>query len=144
MDVRSLAEIGISSSFMFAAIGAVFGTFAAGSTIIGAWKKCYKENKPGSFIIVAYAGAPLTNRIYGFILMGQLAVSTRLSDFHIFYMGILAGFVLGASAYTQARVAAVAAESFAETGQGFGNNLMIIGVCETVALFTMVFNILFT
>jgi len=144
MELRILAEIGIGASFLLPAIGSVFGTLVVGSTIIGAWKKCYLENKPGSFIMVAYAGAPLTNPIYGFILMGQLDISARLSDFQLFYMGIVAGFILGASAYTQARVAAYAAESFAETNQGFANNLMIVGVCETIALFTMVFCILFT
>ena len=144
MDLRILAEIGIGASFTLPAIGSVFGTLVVGSTIIGAWKKCYLENKPASFIMVAYAGAPLTNPIYGFILMGQLDISTRLSDFQLFYMGLLAGFILGASAFTQARVAAYASESFAETGQGFGNNLMIVGVCETIALFTMVFCILFS
>ena len=75
--------------------------------------------------------------------MGQLNVSTRLSNFQLLYMGTFAGFILAGSAYTQARVAAYASEAFAETGQGFGNYMMVIGVCETIALFTMVFTILF-
>jgi V/A-type H+-transporting ATPase subunit K len=37
---------------------------------------------------------------------------------------------------------ACAAESYAETGQGFGNYMMVIGICETVALFVMVFSML--
>ena len=143
MDTRILAEIGIGASFMFAALGSVFGIFVVGSATIGAWKKCYLENKPGPFIMVAYCGAPLTNSIYGFILMGQLEASTKLSNYQLFIMGTLAGFILAASAYTQARVAASASEAFAETGQGFGNNMMVIGMCETIALFTMVFTILF-
>ena len=142
MDTKVLAEIGVGSSFVFAAIGSMVGAFVVGSATIGAWKKCYLENKPGPFIMVAFAGAPLTNAIYGFILMGQLEASVRLSHFQLFYMGILAGFILGASAYTQARVAAHASEAFAETGQGFGNYMMVIGICETIALFTMVFTIL--
>jgi len=143
MNTKILAEIGIGASFLLPAFGSVIGIFIVGSTTIGAWKKCYLENKPGPFLMVAFAGAPLTNIIYGFILMGQLEASEKLSDFQLLYMGIFAGFILGASAYTQARVAAHASEAFAETGQGFGNFMMIIGMCETVALFTMVFSILF-
>jgi len=142
MDTRFLAEIGIGASFMLPALGSVIGAFVVGSATIGAWKKCYLENKPGPFIMVAFAGAPLTNAIYGFILMGQLTASARLTDFQLFFMGLFAGFILAASAYTQARVAAYASEAYAETGQGFGNYMMIIGVCETIALFTMVFTIL--
>jgi len=142
MDSKILAEIGVGSSFILAAIGSMVGAFVVGSATIGAWKKCYLENKPGPFIMVAFAGAPLTNSIYGFILMGQLEASVRLSNFQLFYMGVLAGFILAASAYTQARVAAYASEAFAETGQGFGNYMMVIGICETIALFTMVFTIL--
>ena len=143
MDTRILAEIGIGASFLLAAIGSMVGAFIVGSATIGAWRKCYLENKPGPFIMVAFAGAPLTNAIYGFILMGQLEVSTKLSNFQLMYMGVFAGFILAASAYTQARVAAHASEAFAETGQGFGNYMMVIGICETIALFTMVFTILF-
>ena len=143
MDTRILAEIGIGACFLLPACGSMIGAYVVGAATIGAWKKCYMENKPGPFIMVAYCGAPLTNPIYGFILMGQLDVSERLSNFQIMYMGLLAGFVLAGSAFTQARVAAYAAESFAETGQGFGNNMMVIGICETIALFTMVFTMLF-
>jgi len=143
MDMRILAEIGIGASFTLAVLGSVVGTFIVGSAAIGAWKKCFLQNKPAPFIMVAFAGAPITNTIYGFILMDQLAVSQNLSNFQLFYFGLFAGIALAASAYTQARVAAHAAEAFAETGQGFGNYMMVIGICETIALFTMVFTMLF-
>ena len=143
MDMRILAEIGIGASFTLAVLGSVVGTFIVGSAAVGAWKKCFLQNKPAPFIMVAFAGAPITNTIYGFILMDQLAVSQNLSNFQLFYFGLFAGIILAASAYTQARVAAYAAEAFAETGQGFGNYMMVIGICETIALFTMVFTMLF-
>jgi V/A-type H+-transporting ATPase subunit K len=38
---------------------------------------------------------------------------------------------------------ASAADAFAETGKGFGNYLMVIGLAETVSLFAMVFTLLF-
>ena len=143
MNMEILAEIGIGASFFLSVVGSVIGTYVVGSATIGAWKKCYLQNKPGPFIMVAFAGAPITNTIYGFILMGQLGGSENFSNFQKFYLGLFAGAILCASAYTQARIAAYAAEAFAETGQGFGNYMMIIGVCETIALFTMVFIMLF-
>jgi len=142
MDTKFLAEIGIGASFLLPTLGSVIGVFIAGSATVGAWKKCYLENKPGPFIMVTFAGAPLTNAIYGFILMGQLEASVRLSNIQLFLMGSASGFILAASGYTQARIAAHASEAYAETGQGFGNFMMVIGICETVALFTMVFTIL--
>ena len=143
MDSRILIEIGVGAPFILAVIGSVIGTYIVGSAAVGAWKKCYLQNKPAPFIMVAFTGAPITNTIYGFILMDQLARSETFSPFQFLYMGVFAGAALLASAYTQARVAAYAAEAFAETGQGFGNYMMVIGVCETIALFVMVFTMLF-
>ena len=142
MDIRVLAEFGIGASFIFATLGSVVGAFIAGSATIGAWKKCYVQNKPAPFIMVAFAGAPLTNTIYGFILMSQLMVSENLSDHQLFFMGTMAGLVLGVAAYAQARIAALASDVYGESGQGFGNLMMLIGICETIQLFTMVFTML--
>ena len=143
MEATIFAEIGISASFILAAAGSVLGAYMAGTAAIGAWKKCYMENKPAPFVMAAFAGAPLTNIIYGYIVMSQLDVSVRLSVFQLFFMGIFAGIILGSSAFTQARCSAYASEALAETGQGFGNFIMVIGICETIALFTMVFSMLF-
>ena len=142
MSSAIMAEIGIGASFVLAVAGSIIGAYVAGSATIGAWKKCYIQNKPAPFIMVAFAGAPLTNTIYGYILMNQLSISERLSPFQLLFMGVSAGLALFASAYTQARCAAYASEAYAETGQGFGNFIMVIGVCETIALFTMVFTML--
>ncbi|MCL2880344.1 MAG: V-type ATP synthase subunit K [Treponema sp.] len=143
MDSKLMAQIGVGACFILAVIGSIAGTYIVGSTVVGAWKKCYLQNKPAPFILVAFAGAPITNAIYGFILMNQMAIGKNLDSFEKLYMGVFAGAALMASAYTQARIAAHAAEAYAETGQGFGNYMMVIGICETVALFVMVFTMLF-
>ena len=141
MSLEIMAYIGIGSSFAFSMMGSVVGALIAGSAVIGAWKKCFIQNKPAPFIMVAFAGCPLTNIIYGFILMGQLAISD-VNSFMLMFMGIAAGIGIGASSYVQARCAACAAEAYAETGQGFGNYIMVIGICETISLFAMVFTML--
>jgi V/A-type H+-transporting ATPase subunit K len=39
--------------------------------------------------------------------------------------------------------AAAGADTVAETGQGFGNCLMVVGIAETISLFAVVFTIMF-
>jgi V/A-type H+-transporting ATPase subunit K len=46
---------------------------------------------------------------------------------------------MGISAWYQGKAGASASDAFAETGKGFGNYIMVIGLIETVALFIMVF-----
>ena len=53
--------------------------------------------------------------------------------------GIFGGTAMGASAYAQGKAAASASDALAETGKGFGNYIMVLGLIETVALFVMVF-----
>ena len=53
--------------------------------------------------------------------------------------GILGGAAMAMSAWWQGKAGAAGADALSETGQGFGNYLMTIGVVETVALFVLVF-----
>ena len=48
---------------------------------------------------------------------------------------------LGFSAWYMGMIAAKCCDAFADTNKGFTNNLMILGIIETVALFVMVFGI---
>jgi V/A-type H+-transporting ATPase subunit K len=143
MNTGILSELGVGLSFGFPVLGSLIGAFVVGSATIGAWKKCFVENKPAPFILVASAGQPLTNIIYGFITMNSLNASVNLSSFQLLFMGVLAGIGIGGAAYVQCYCAACASEAYAETGEGFGNYIMVIGICETVALFVMVFTMLF-
>jgi V/A-type H+-transporting ATPase subunit K len=54
-------------------------------------------------------------------------------------MGLLGGLAIGASAWGQGRVGAVAADAMGETGKGFGIFIMVVGIIETVALLGLVF-----
>lgn len=69
--------IGVGAALAFAAIGSAFGAGSAGMSAIGAWKKCYVQNKPAPFMLVAFVGAPLTQTIYGFILMQRIKLRPR-------------------------------------------------------------------
>ena len=138
-----LREIGIAASLGLAALGGCIGAWIVGSATIGAWKKCFAQNKPASFLLVAFAGQPLSNIIYGFITMNALAASTTLSSSQLLFTGAFAGIGIGGAAIAQCYCGACASEALAETGQGFGNYIMVIGICETIALFVMVFTMMF-
>jgi hypothetical protein len=49
---------------------------------------------------------------------------------------------MGISAWYQGKAAAGGCDAFAETGKGFANYLMILGVVETVAIFALVFSLM--
>ncbi len=131
----------MSISLAVAAIGSALGTGAAGMAAIGAWKKAFAQNRAAPFILVAFVGAPLSQTIYGFILRNAIQAKNLPPEtyLHQLTIGLLAGLAMGMSALMQGRAGAKAADALAETGQGFGNYIMVLGVIETVALFVMVF-----
>ena len=147
----------IDSALCIAGAIGVVGLSAAGSAIgigkaacatIGAWKKCYAQNKPAPFQLLIFAGAPLSQTIYGMIVMfivmgGATSISMATAGNWIVYslVGILAGIAMGVSALWQGISAAAACDAFAETGKGFANQLMALGIVETVAIFVLAFSI---
>jgi len=136
-----IGMIGIGGALAFAAMGSAIGAGSAGMAAVGAWKRCFAQNKPAPFMLVAFVGAPLTQTIYGLILMGALATAIEggADGGLIFGAGVFGGMAMGMSAWFQGKAAAVASDALAETGKGFGNYIMVLGLIETVALFVMVF-----
>lgn len=134
--------IGVASALAFAAIGSAIGAGTAGMAAVGAWKKCFMQNKPAPFLLIAFVGAPLTQTIYGFILMNALyeaAEAGSVAGMMLLGAGVLGGIAMGFSAMFQGKAAAVSSDALAESGKGFGNFIIVIGLVETVALFVMVF-----
>ncbi len=139
-----LAYIGMACALCFSAIGSGFGAGIASQAAVGAWKKCYAQGKPAPFIMVAFAGAPLTQTIYGFLLMNFIrsAIESGTNPMLCFFVGLLGGTSMGLSAFFQGKVSACSADSLGETGKGTANYFIVIGLVETVALFTLVFSLL--
>jgi V/A-type H+-transporting ATPase subunit K len=137
--VQGLGDMGLSLSI--AAIGSALGTGVAGMAAIGAWKKAFIQNKMAPFILIAFVGAPLSQTIYGMILRNAIQSANLDPSSYPFQMvlGLAAGLAMGASAWMQGKAGASASDALAETGKGFGNYIMVLGVIETVALFVMVF-----
>ena len=140
-----LGYFGAACVLGIAAIGSAIGIGIAGQAAIGAWKRCYMNNKPAPFILTVFAGAPLTQTIYGFLLMqtmiGKVAEGA-MQDGSALALGIFSGLAMAVSAISQGKAGAAGSDALGETGKGFSQYIMVVGLCETVALFAMVFSFL--
>jgi V/A-type H+-transporting ATPase subunit K len=144
--MAAIGQFGAAAVLGLSAAGSALGAGTAGMAAIGAWKKCYAQNKAAPFILVTFIGAPMSQTIYGFILMNkmiQLISAGTVANFGLMLgAGLLGGLGIGASAWFQGKAGAAGADALAETNQGFGNYLMTLGVIETVALLVMVFTLI--
>ena len=139
--VQGLGDMNFS--LVLAAVGSALGTGVAGMAAVGAWKKAFSQNKTARFTMIAFVGAPLTQTIYGMLLRNQIIAANLPANPQVYgylmVLGGVAGFAMGASAYMQGKAAARACDALAETGKGFGQYIMVLGIIETVALFVMAF-----
>jgi V/A-type H+-transporting ATPase subunit K len=138
--MNNLGFLGAGLVLGIAALGSAIGISIAGSATIGAWKRCYKANKPAPMTLLAFAGAPLTQTLYGYILMLQMnnALAAGTQGMKLLALGIGSGIAIAASAIAQGRAGAAGADALSDTGKGFANYIAVVGICETVALFAMV------
>ncbi len=134
-------DLGAIMVLAISALGSGAGACVAGMAAIGAWKKNFTQNKNASFLLVALTAAPLTQTIYGFIVMNNMLSLAKGQ--YLWGVGAFAGAAIGLSAYWQGKCAAVACDAMGETNKGFGNYIVVLGMTETVALLVMVFTIVF-
>ena len=134
-------DLGAIMVLALSALGSGSGAGIAGMAAIGAWKKNFSQNKAASFLLVALTAAPLTQTIYGFIVMNRM-LSLTLKGQYLWGVGLFAGAAIGLSAYWQGKCAAVACDAMGETGKGFGNYIVVLGMTETVALLVMAFTLM--
>lgn len=151
MDVvlaKTLSYIGSYGALVFSTIGAAYGTGAACSAAIGAWKKCYAQNKVAPFQLVIFGSSPISQVIYGMIIM--FIINDKIvknTDIIVnvwpvlLVVGIFSGISLGIASWIQGIIGASSSDSFGENNKGFVNLLMMVGIVETVSIFTMAFSI---
>ncbi|MCK5675425.1 MAG: V-type ATP synthase subunit K [Verrucomicrobia bacterium] len=136
----ALIKLGGVAAFSLAAIGSALGTGTAAMAGIGAWKKCYLQGKTAPFILLVFIGAPLSQTIYGLLMLinfNKIASTEAAATIWpaVLGAGIIGGIAVGFSAWYQGKTSAAANDSIAETGQGLTNCIISIGIVETVALF---------
>ncbi|HRZ88703.1 MAG TPA: V-type ATP synthase subunit K, partial [Spirochaetia bacterium] len=122
----NIGMIGAGAVMALSAIGSGIGAGIAGQAAIGAWKRNYLANKPASFLLMIFAGAPLTQTIYGFILMGAMMNSSK-DPALLLAMGLAGGAGMAMSAVAQGKASAASCDAFGETGKGFANYITIVG-----------------
>jgi len=133
-------DLGLGLVLGLSALGSGAGAGVAGMAAIGAWKKNFSQNKPAAFMLVAFVGAPLTQTIYGMIVMNRMYELAAQGQY-LWGIGAVCGAAIGLSAYFQGKCAACACDAMGETGKGFGNYMIILGMTETVALLVMAFTL---
>jgi V/A-type H+-transporting ATPase subunit K len=140
-EIISLGKMGGAAMLGLSAVGTGLGAGVAAMAAVGAWKKCYAQNKLAPFMLVAFIGAPLSQTIYGFIIMRAIikAALAGAAWQALVGAGIFGGLAMGISAWMQGKAGASCSDALAETGQGTANYFMAIGIIETVALFTLAF-----
>jgi len=142
---KVLSFAGAFSAIALASLGSAYGCGVACSTAVGAWKKCYAQNKPAPFQLVIFAGSPLSQTIYGMIVMFIIMMKIQthaVNSWPLFLtVGILVGLAQGFVSIWQGLVGAAASDAFAESRKGFTNLIMAAGIVETVSIFVMAFAI---
>ncbi len=134
-------DLGAILVLALSAVGSGWGAGIAGMAAIGAWKKNFAQNKAASFMMVVFVAAPLTQTVYGMIVMRRLMEIANKGTY-LWSIGAFSGLAIGLSAFWQGKCAACACDAMGETDKGFGNYLVVLGMTETVALLVMAFTLM--
>ena len=150
MDMSFVGQLALALPLGLGAIGSALGIGAAARAAAGAWAKEARAGKPLNFSYIILTGMPLSQTIYGFILM-LVGLSGPVADPEIVAraggalvsIGIAGGLAQLFSAWMQGLIGASACRALSE-GEGKGLVFMIIamGIVETVGLFGFVFLLL--
>ncbi|MDR0322833.1 MAG: V-type ATP synthase subunit K [Treponema sp.] len=141
--MNNLGVLGANLLLGITALGAGIGIMIAGAATIGAWKKCYNQKKAAPMLLLAFTGNPLTQVLYAYVLMGAVRTAAIANPANgLAYLGLCAAsaLALAGTAYAQGKIAACAVETLVDTGKGFAQFYIVMGIAETVALFTLVFS----
>jgi len=81
MEMADLGKLGGVAVLTLAALGSALGAGAAAPAAIGAWKKAYAQKKTPPFMLLAFIGMPLSQTIYGMIVMNRIAAICDLANY---------------------------------------------------------------
>jgi len=97
MEAGIFSDFGVAACISLAAAGSAMGTGAAASGAIGCWKKCFLQNKSAPFLLIVFIGFPLSQTIYGMVLMNKIAEAAA-GGVPLIGMGVFGGLGMGVSA----------------------------------------------
>ena len=143
-------QLGMALSLGLGALGSALGIGAAARAAAGAWAKEAKAGKNLNFSYIILTGMPLSQTIYGFILM--LSMSKIVLEKPevlaanagvLLTIGIAGGLAELFSAWMQGLIGAAGIRALSESeGKGLVFIIIAMGIVETVGLFGFVFLLL--
>jgi V/A-type H+-transporting ATPase subunit K len=138
-----LGQLGAVLALFVAAVGSCLGVRAAGMSAAGAWAKDARAGKPLRFIYIVMVSAPITQTVYGFLVMLQI-MDKLGGDFGrsitLLGMGLATGLGEMLSAWVQGIIGAGGCRMISEAdGKGFALVVIAIGIAETVGIFVLIF-----
>lgn len=155
MGMEWLGQLGFALPLGMGAIGSALGIGAAGRAAAGAWAKEARQGKGLNFKYIVLSGMPLSQTIYGFVLMIALLMAkqgdsalARIYDpaflaanaGAIFSIGLACGLGELFSAWMQGAVGAAGIRAMSEgEGKPFIFSIIVMGIAETVGLFSCFF-----
>ena len=143
-------QMGMQLALGLGAVGSALGIGAAGRAAAGAWAKEGRAGKRLNFTYILLVGMPLSQTIYGFILMligsRRIAANPELLAAYggtMLSIGLACGLGELFSAWMQGVIGAAACRCISESeGKGLAFLIIAMGIVETVGLFSFVFMLL--
>jgi V/A-type H+-transporting ATPase subunit K len=141
MDMTWLGQIGYALPLCLGGVGSALGIAAAGRAAAGAWAKEANAGKGLNAKHLVLIGMPLSQTIYGFLVM-LLFLQDRVLPMNPQEAGLIFGVGLGVglaqmfSAWMQGIIGAAGVRAVSEAdSKPFAFILTAMGICETVGLF---------
>ena len=143
---RFLGEMGDVLALGLAALGSAIGTGMAGQAAAGAWSKEARAGKNLSFTYIILVGMPISQTLYAMIVMNNMRSVFDNAELAVNDAGLLLGIGLATgigqmlSAWMQGLVGAAGIRGLSDgEGKGLAFIIIVMGIVETVGIFTMVF-----
>jgi V/A-type H+-transporting ATPase subunit K len=140
-------QLALALPLLMGAIGSALGISAAGQAAAGAWAREGSQGKQPTFTYIIMVAAPLSQTIYGAMLMliglrspVYAAGAAAMNAGALLSIGLAGGIAELFSAWMQGKVGAGFIRALVENeGQGLAFMIIALGIIETVGLFAFVF-----
>lgn len=143
---RFLGQMGDVLALGLAALGSAIAIGMAGQAAAGAWAKEAKAGRNLSFTYIILVGMPISQTLYGMIVMNNMRSVLDNPEVSVANAGLLLGIGLVTglgemfSAWMQGKIGVAGIRALSEgEGKGFAFIIIAMGIVETVGVFTMVF-----
>ena len=126
--------------------GSALGIGLAGQAAVGAWAKEARSGRPLNFTYIILLGMPLSQTLYGMIVMLNMRNVLNHAELTVDNAGLLLGIGIATgiaelfSAWMQGLIGAAGVRCLSDgQGKGFAFVIIAMGIAETVGIFAMIF-----